>query len=844
MEEKIEELKKSLLNNMPTLFLGAGFSRDAICESGVMPTGNDLRKELFNKFLANQVDQKKGEQIQKYGLRETCDCIDSLISNGKAEREKYLTERLKGAWPNEKGFHRLITKYPWKRIYTVNIDDLVENIYESAHKKYKSISTKEEVPELGEGMELIKLHGCVRRPEKGYCFSKKEYHTLINQRLDLGLSEFTNEIYSSNDIIFIGASMDEPDLEHYLQLYEDMQIRRKSNKLFFIDPNPSVTLEMWRERLDAVILEWDTQQFLEFLSELKYDPEKKKRAQLELNRSGFFTTDQIIQLFKENYDSDLYQGFSCDWQDVFEQWDFQHNVYLRAKSELQEFLDEDSNTKCFCIYGSSFAGKSTLLKQMGYFLYKQDYEILEYTGSNFNYKVIVNYIRENDFGKYVIIVDNAPFYYPVLEKVLQTNFGNKEVIIVCAARSYYHEKKKYYLKGNCLHEFYCEDRIIRDDAKIIYNTLDKKHALSYLYDLKKDEKYIGEILRKKTIINLLLDLTYGREIRKRFYNEIRFAQNKLSSLEEELLLELSVFDCVDIAYYPNELFLEKYGKSIVISKSKNKDISALRISDYVKYDSQGISLRNSLYQKEILRSKKAQVFITVRNLLSRIAPHVFEGKRDIWTIIFQSLCSQKKLRKAFGFSDAQQDGLLKMISDKYVDISYYWLQRGLHEQSKGDYVKAYSHLKKSQSIQPRSFKIQHAIARNYLKFANSQKDLATAAPLFDDGEKLMKQLIYSNENYIRKAKAFSVDSYVLEKVKFIDQFELNAKNEELCEMRNMLDSVYAEADPYIIGAMRRFCKLLQKREKLFLIRMDLNSPYLEIMKNNIDISEDLEEDFY
>lgn len=844
MDEKTEELRSSLLNNMPTLFLGAGFSRGALCESGVMPTGAELKDELFTMFVEDRVNEKKINQIKRYGLREMCDCIDSLVPNGKMEREKFLTERLRGTQPNEKGFHKLVLKYPWRRIYTVNIDDLVENIYDSVQKKYRSISSRKDVPELGSEMELIKLHGCVRNAGEGYVFSKKEYNTLINQKINLGLLEFTNEIYSSNDIIFIGASMDEPDLEYYLQLYENMQIRRKKSKLFFIDPDPSVSLEQWGDSLNATILEWDTEQFLTFVSELKYDPEKQQRARLELSRNGFFRLRDSIELFKENYDSNIYQGFSCDWQDVFEYWTFSHNVCIKAEEELVRLLKEDSKTKCFCIYGSSFSGKSTLLKQLGHYLFKHDYEVLEYTGTYFNCSVITNYIFESDFSKYAIVIDNAPFYYPVLEKILQTNFSKKEVVIVCASRAYYHRKKKYYLSGNCIYEYNCEDCIKPEDAKKIYSVLDDKNALGYLYDYKDDERYIGEIVRKKTIINLLLDLTYGKEIRKKFQKEMKIIQRKLSPLEEKLLLELAIFDRVDIVYYPIELFSEKYGKNILISKSKNKDISALRISDYVKYDGQGISLRNSLYQNEIVKAQKKELYQTLSDLLMRIAPYVCEGKRDIWTIIFQSLCNQKKLKSAFNFSNLQQDNLLKLLSEKYEFISYYWLQRGLHEQSKGDYAKAFSHLKKSQSIQPHSFKIQHAIARNYLKFANSQQDLSMATSLFGEGEKLMKQLIFSNEYYIKKARAFSVDSYVLEKVRFIERFDLSVNNEELCEMRNMLDSVYNDTDPYIKGAMRKFYYLLQKKRKLSLIRMGLNDPYLEIVKNDLDTQEDIEEDFY
>lgn len=188
--------------------------------------------------------------------------------------------------------------------------------------------------------------------------------------------------------------------------------------------------------------------------------------------------------------------------------------------------------------------------------------------------------------------------------------------------------------------------------------------------------------------------------------------------------------------------------------------------------------------------------------------------------------------------------MLNRLSVAYKNISYYWLQRGLHEQSKRDYPKAFTYLKKSQSIQPRSFKIQHAIARNYLKFANSQAVRSYAEPLFCKGETLMKQLINSNEYYIEKAKSFSVSSYVLEKVRYIEHFHVSVTSKELREMRDMLQSVYSDTDPYILRAMQKFYNLLDKERKLSLLRINLNNPYFEIMKTELGIQEDLEEESF
>jgi len=168
-ETTIKDLKDCMENNMPVLFLGAGFSREALCKKGKLPTGSELADELRLEFVKDKISEADYKDVEKYNLRELCSCIDALDKDNKTKREEYLTRRLKGALPNETGFHNLLVDYPWRRIYTVNIDDLVENIYEENDKEYSCISSSKDIPRKSENMELIKLHGSVRKPGDGYC---------------------------------------------------------------------------------------------------------------------------------------------------------------------------------------------------------------------------------------------------------------------------------------------------------------------------------------------------------------------------------------------------------------------------------------------------------------------------------------------------------------------------------------------------------------------------------------------------------------------------------------------------------------------------------------------------
>lgn len=827
MEEtkEVQKLKNCLLNNAPVLFLGAGFSRDAVCDSGIMPTGKELCKELLDNFVEGNVLLTEYDEIKGYKIRELCNCIDSLNGN-KQSRETFLTQRLKNAQPNDEGYHTKLINYPWNKIYTVNIDDLVENIYEANGIEYNSYGLKESISSANNNtMDLIKLHGDVRKANEGYIFSKDEYNELISCKINIGLNSFTSEIYGTNDVIFVGASLDEPDFEYYLKIYDDMQLTNKKGELYFIDPYPSVALKQMIKKLGANLIIWDTKQFLSYVSTLQYNPKELERIRTNLNYNMIYRLKDNMKGFYPNYDSNIYQGFSSKWQDIFEGWTFNSTHLKAAQENLDCFMKKNDTTKCFVVYGSSFSGKSTLLKQLGYYLHNKDYEVLEYKGTYINRKVIKEYIQKSTFSNYAILIDNASFYYKVIESMFRDDYHGKNVIILCASRKYYHYRKRYYLEGNCYTCFESVDVIEKDDAETIKSTLEKKSYSSYLLDIP-EEKRDAEIMSKKSIVNLIVELTYGIGIRRRI-KDVVYDIKKLSPIEKQLLLEIGIFDNADIEYYPIQLFTERFGRTINISGKI--EMNNLKIVDYIKYDERGVSLRNRIFHKDLLAANQREILPLLKNLLIYLSRYVYEGRDDMWTIIFQSLINEKRLKKYFKLSKDELKSLLYGLKEYYKDISYFWLQLGLFEQLNGDYSKALSHLQQSQAIQPNSFMIKHAIARNYLKFANSQSNINLANELFEKGESLMQELIDGKEYYIKKARPYSISCFVLEKTKYILKFNSKNSNKELCEMRDMLALVDISDDSYVKKTMKEFYRMLYKLGKTSLIQLTPNSPYYEIM---------------
>ena len=252
------------------------------------------------------------------------------------------------------------------------------------------------------------------------------------------------------------------------------------------------------------------------------------------------------------------------------------------------------------------------------------------------------------------------------------------------------------------------------------------------------------------------------------------------------MTEIAILDEIDFEYYPRELFIERYGSTI--NFDDDKELS--RLIDFVRFDDIGLSLNNSIIREEIIKnvSQKSQ---NILDILDSISNKVYEEEKSTWYILFQCLLKVETLEKRLRLRESDIKKIFLELKTKYGDISYFWLQFGLFEQSQKDYITALGYLEKAASIRPKAFKIQHAIARNYMRYANSIDDYDRAKALFEDGEIKMKELIESNNIVEKKARPFSISCYVSEKVRFLDKFkriQIPSKN-DLRYMWRIMDQV-------------------------------------------------------
>lgn len=822
IEEAKKDLKEMLIGSVPTLFLGAGFSVGAENAACTMD-GKELKGYIFDELIRDKIDEEDYEEVKGYNLRRLCDQVYSLY-NGKRELTELLTRCYKGTMPAGSRSHLKLNCYPWKKIYTVNIDDLVENVY-AENGVGLFVQNEKKLKTVDDGRaELFKLHGCVNNEKEGYIFSEEEYTELITRRLDAKLNSFTMEIQNSN-VIFVGASMDEPDIDYYLNVYHNAGCKYRTNRLVFIDYSPSRYLKDRAAKLGAVVVRASAEEFLDLLEEIDYRPDSYEKALITLNYNGVARLVDVRKTYEQPYESRLYEGDFCQWQDVSEKWTFENHNYQRAIEQLTELLARGDKINCFSIYGKVFSGKSCLLKQLGYFLSDKGYDVLEYVGRNLDKKSIIKYINDCPNQRFALLIDGGSYYYEQIEDMFRAAIGEKELLIITASREYYHNKKKYYLEGNSYCEFKQDYTFHKDDPAIIRRTLFEKTHLSYMVSLPEDQQ-IAEIRKQKSIVNLIVKLTYGSAA-GRIRQSYESAFEKFTGSEKDLLIELAIFDTAEIDLYPRELFTERYGRDIKIDDEILWE--NMRIVDYARMNKYGLSLRNEVMKDYIINTRRSELKDILISVLHFLSKWIVENRNNTWYFIFQCLLKEDVLEKKLKLRTNEIRDIYFSVKDEYRDISYYWLQLGLFQQSIGDFASAYNYLEASASIRPNSYKIQHALARNYLKHANRTSNREEAIKLFDEGEKRMKDLIESRTYAKEKARPFSVNSFVWEKIRFIDRFGLSVSNNEVRYMINALDGAKGINDPYMEELFPRFYAFLERHGKLGLLRMDMDSPYIRFI---------------
>ena len=349
----IKKLAQLLLEERLIPIFGAGFSKSSTSTCGTVPDGQECTK-LMKSLILKYTSDLNESALSTYNFNTTASRFKKLVSKCIPENEylKFFRNNFTGVKLSEikKDFLQL----PWPYIFTINIDDGIENTglfntilpYQNARKDFSSNKRT-----------LFKLHGDAAyelryTTENNIIFDSDQYTQSLVDPNNQTLCECFSNTYKEFNVLFIGCSLtNEPDIKYiYNSISKErlntMGIILKKEKLSNFEEDDLVDYG-----ITDIILVKDYDLFYVDLYNTVLN------LQLERKGNNYPFSNPMVQYIDDN-DLKYFSGYRS----------FDENKNLFCKSNL--IIDRDAlnelkqalqSYNIVFIEGRRFSGKTSLL---------------------------------------------------------------------------------------------------------------------------------------------------------------------------------------------------------------------------------------------------------------------------------------------------------------------------------------------------------------------------------------------------------------------------------------------------------------------------------------------------
>lgn len=767
----LSDEEKLLIGRMsvraPILVLGAGFSRGV--QNGKrqpLPDGQTLAQRLFDDVLSKskKVDPDDLAEYRKdlLDLKKICD--DLRLEKLVDKRDRYLKDQMSGCYCLSDDYHMWLRCYPWRYIFTLNIDDLVEFIYSDLPKKEQPLVHVKQYSVLDSdaAIELYKLHGSVSRPDLGYVFDSDEYRTYMAEP-SWGLNAFATA-FLSNDVVFLGTEFQEEDLLLMIERFQSLTKIIQPPHYFFVSPRIQnrKLKRMIRDERNMHAISWDTRRFLSVIKSEISDVRDVRRKMRDYGMIFYDEKFRESQPEAHRYLSELYLGAPPRPLDFFQNMDIPRPELV----EKAEQLSGAGGHHLVAIYGDAYVGKTCAAIRLGVDLMQYGYEFsifsLPYSMNATAYQGrILDYLSALPEGtKAAIMAEKMPYYYSHVKHVLENCPPNiSSLVFICTGSVNDHGSKKYLL--DCypgLEEVFISEKT--QDSRFANNIYDKLYETNHLNKLRSYGSSRRDCVSYIRQLNDLIDVLYTAQEGRQFVEYFSDLVNiKEESPSKTAFLILCCFSAMDISEISAALFIDiaaRCGAALDVQKFYAD------YSDVIRMQGDRITLRCSrllwvsakrlLHKKDVVRWIQCTVHFLARNLRER--------EETLQNEMFQKLIKVKNLRNQLALSNDSILALLLEIAPTCRHLSYYWVQRGILHRDMEHFEEANNALSEAAEIRNNtSYHVRHAQAKNYMTWGvwALEHEPSMALYYFEIGQKQIEELIEKASN---RFFAYSTHTYV------------------------------------------------------------------------------------
>lgn len=708
------QIKNAIENGRLILLLGAGASFNAKNKNGVNPPlGNELREILSRELNLSINDDDSLSEIYQMAK----DNLQSRLINVLEKHYKHC-----GASPD----YKEIIKFPFPRIYTLNIDDSFERAVSESEKYphfnvYRRNDRIEDFDSLYEKISLIKLNGDINVPNEGFIFSPSEYAEGTASEPEW-YKELANDFHRYT-FLFIGAKLDEPLFRHVIERYK-LSHNSLPLQSFLLTRNISAVKENNLRNYNIEYIQGDIGSFTswlrkEFPNGLKSrDVLNKVRPEYSSYSDNLIVVNRATLTLSSNTKTnskikDFYRGFKPTWDDIL----------MNVPADLAETLKltskilSDDRSKIFLILGPAGSGKTTALKQIALHVSENRNNVFYMDGVSENIIKLVDKLESLN-ERYYIFIDRIADNAAEIDKILN-NPKYSNVVFVGAEniRIWKDRGSEYLEKYTPIISDY--SKICEHDADLILEKLKVFGIWTRLEKMSESDRR-REILdkSKKQLLIGLLEATSGegyKDIINREYSSINnYNQKALLLLTGLATLQRSA---------SSEGTLTRALRNLNIKENLFDLIS--KMEGIISYANKKIMTRHRVYIQELIYNfiSPDELLKIIKAYISAFSVYQFPivlniNKKD--SAIYKGLINFKFLENVLRDEHKILE-LYEYFEKELEQEGLFLLQYGLALRAYKKHNQALEKLRIAKEAYSTSVHIEHAYAQQLLIIAENEK---------------------------------------------------------------------------------------------------------------------------
>ncbi|MEZ5535454.1 MAG: SIR2 family protein [Thiolinea sp.] len=388
--ESLESIIAKAHTGNTILFLGAGFSRGSVCESGKeLPLAGELSIEIC----------KLGE------FEEDEDLVYSADYYLKYKDPAKLVGMLKGRFhvTEVSDFHKSIASVNWRRIYTTNYDNAYELAAGCSGKVVSPITLDQNPGNYFRNRDIcIHINGAIQTLnteslETTFKLSESSY-TNSDAFSDSSWSyRFKKDIELCSQIVFIGYSL--YDMEVKRLLVNNDLIKKKT---FFIASPDISTKSHHRLSSFGEVFPIGVEKFGNLLSKNKPDYYPKKLSYMSSFKKEDISYDAK---YSDSQIRDFLLRGKCSLNHISYSLTSDSSLYAVVREQVGEALNILKEKNVVILHGSLANGKSVILNQIASNLIIEGKNVFSVKDREADYESDIEKIAESNQISYLIIDD-------------------------------------------------------------------------------------------------------------------------------------------------------------------------------------------------------------------------------------------------------------------------------------------------------------------------------------------------------------------------------------------------------------------------------------------------------